>query len=176
MVEFTLKIGITRRRWRSKLCKQTLICVSCLVLPSIRRARLKHLSYDKSKGIHYLLSWLNNLGYQRHIEADKYINTDEVIRDNASWQDHQNQLTLIRMSVLVYGITCAVYCHYEMLNKEAFGYWQLGPLQDSVNYSCCVYVRSMAAASQRSSLAFIASFRSFLRHIWQKPFHTMSAS
>lgn len=61
--------------------------------------------------------------------------------------------------VLVYGISCTVYCHYEMLNKEAFRYWQLGSLQDSVNYSCCVYVRSMEAAWLRSSLVFMGSFR-----------------
>lgn len=56
------------------------------------------------------------------------------------------------------GCKWTVYCHYEMLNKEAFRYWQLGSIQDGVNYSC-VYVRSMAAAWQSSSLAFIASFR-----------------
>lgn len=61
--------------------------------------------------------------------------------------------------VLVYGKTRTVYCYYEMLNKEAFRYRQLGSLQASVNYSCCMYVRSMEDAWLRSCLAFIASFR-----------------
>lgn len=55
-----------------------------------------------------------------------------------------------------------------MLNKEAFRYWQLGSLQDSLNYSRCVYVQSMAAVSQRFSLgvSFIESFRCFTDSWW----------
>lgn len=97
------------------------------------------------------------------------LNTDDSVWYNSSWLQHSEQwrapLQLNKKkwawkkkNPLAYEIMyCTVYCHYLMLNKEAFRYWQLCSAWDSFNYSCLVYVQSIKAAWLRSTCAFIAS-------------------